>query len=245
MAAARATFSSLYQPLLLQIGLTDVTKNGKSAYVTWETDITDSEYLRPYVEKFFGGVAAFGRWVTWDQDMKIIGMHFRHSEPGDLTAYEDIFRCPVFFNSDQNMMEVPRGLVEHKMPQPNPALVTNIRQTLDRDLADLGKPLTAAREVFQVIRTLLVEQPPSIGRVAEIYGTTERTLRRRLKDEGTTYRDILENVRKEACEFELKRGTHSIADLAQSLGYSEQSAFTRAFKDWYGISPSQYIQTKC
>ena len=234
----------VYQPLLLQIGETDVSKRGDRAYVTWKTDIKEPEYLRPYVEKFFGGVAAFGRWVTWDQDMQIIGMHFRHSEPADLTAYEDIFRCPLYFNADEDIMEVPRGLVEHDMPQPNPALVANIRQIMDRDLAELETPLTAAREVFQIIRTVLVEGPPTIGRVADLYGTTERTLRRRLKDEGTTYRNLLEEVRKETCEFELKRGTHCILDLAQSLGYSDQSAFTRAFKDWYDMPPSQYIQTK-
>jgi AraC-like DNA-binding protein len=139
-------------------------------------------------------------------------------------------------------MEVSRELIEHQMPQPNPLLVANIRQILDRELADLGKPLTATREVFQIIRTRLVEEAPKIAHVADICGTTERTLRRRLKEEGTTYRNVLESVRKEACEFELKRGTHSIADLAHSLGYSDQSAFTRAFKDWYGVSPSQYIK---
>lgn len=232
----------VYQPLLLQVGLTDVEKKGDRAFVRWDTTVEDAAYLRPYVEKFFGGVAAFGRWVTWDQDMHIIGMHFRHDQPSDLTAYNDIFRCPLHFNAEHNIMEVPRSLVEHPMPQSNPALVANIRQTLDQDLAHLQEPQSAARDVFQIIRGLLPDALPSITRVAEIYGTTERTLRRRLKEEDITYRQVLENVRRETCEFQLKRGINSIADLAQTLGYSEQSAFTRAFKEWYGMPPSQYIQ---
>ena len=231
----------VYQPLLLQIGLTDVEKKGDSAFVSWESDISAPDYLRPYVEKFFGGVATFGRWVTWDQDMQMIGMHFQHSPPSDLTTYEDVFRCPVYFNSERNVMEVPRSLMEHPMPQPNPALVANIKLSMDRDLAELNKPLSASREVSQTIRAILIQGSPSIIRVAETLGTTERTLRRRLKGEETSYRDILETVRKETCEFELKRGTSAIASLAQALGYSEQSAFTRAFKEWYSMPPSQYI----
>ncbi len=73
-------------------------------------------------------------------------------------------------------------------------------------------------------------------------GTTERTLRRHLKDAGQTYRNLLEAARREACDVELRRGTTSVAALAQALGYSEQSAFTRAFKAWYGQPPSQYIK---
>lgn len=234
----------IYQPLLLQIGLTDIEKKGDKAFVTWKAHSGECEYLRPYVEKFFGGVATFGRWVTWDKDMEIISMHFRHDTPADLTAYEDVFKCPVYFNADENIMEVPRALVEHAMPQPNPALVASIRQILDRDLFTLQTPDSASREVFLIVRALLPEALPSIARVAESMGTTERTLRRRLNDENTTYRDILESVRREMCEFELSRGNGAIADLAQSLGYSEQSAFTRAFKTWYGVPPSQYIQSQ-
>jgi len=235
----------VYQPLLLQVGVTDVTKKANSAFVSWAApENSDPDYLCPYTEKFFGGVATFGRWVTWDQDMEIIGMHFRHSPPADLTAYEDVFRCPVYFNAPENVMEVPKALVEHPMPQPNPDLVANIKLKMNRDLAELDQPISAMREVFQIIRSQLAEGAPTIAKIANIIGTTERILRRRLQEENTTYRDILENVRRESCEFELQRGTYSMADLALALGYSEQSAFTRAFKSWYGMPPSQYIQAR-
>lgn len=233
----------IYQPLLLQVGRTDVHKKGARAFLSWQApEKVDAEYLRPYAEKYFGGVSTFGRWVTWDRNMEIIGMHFRHDAPSDLTTYRDVFKCPVYFNAAQDKMEVPRALVEHPMPQPNPDLIANIKLKMDRDLAELNLPVTAVREAFQVARHLLVNGAPNIAQVAEAIGTTERTLRRRLAEEGTSFRAVLENVRRETCKFELKRGARSMSELAKTLGYSDQSAFTRAFKSWYGMPPSKYMQ---
>lgn len=231
-----------YQPLLIQIGQTEILKDDTQAYITWDTELEDTAYLRPYVEKFFGGLAAFGRWITWDQDLTIISVHFCHAEPKTLTAYNDVFRCPLHFRAKRNMIVVSHKLIEHPMPQPNPALLANIREILDRDLADLNHPLTTARNVFLQIRSVLSKGQPSITDIAEALGTTERTLRRRLKTEEASYRRVLEDVRREACAFELNRGNISIPHLAKALGYLEPSAFTRAFKSWYGVPPSQYIR---
>jgi len=231
-----------YHPLFLQLGTTKVEKSTLKGCVTWESGLSAYEYMRPYTEKFFSSVATFGRWVTWDQDMSILSVHFTHSAPADLSAYKKVFNCPVHFNEPKNMLEVPVGLLEHSMPQPNPTLMATFKDRLDIQLSELDQPISTERETFQVVQSMLSESPPTIIRVAEAMGTTERTLRRRLKEENATFRDILEAVRREVCETKLQSGICSIATLAQNLGYSEQSAFTRAFKGWYGVPPSQYIQ---
>ena len=232
----------IYQPIMVQIGQADVEIKGNQAFVGLDSVHSDVNYLRPYLEKFFGGVASFGRWVTWDQDMAIQEMHFRHSKPADLTAYEDVFQCPVYFGAGRDVMIVPRDLVEHPMPQPNPELVESLKPLMKRDLVAIGQPITTRMEVLRLIRSTLMTGAPSIENIADRLGTTERTLRRRLKAEGTNYRALLEDVRRQACELELSRGVTKLTDLADALGYSEQSALTRAFKDWYGVPPSKYMR---
>lgn len=232
-----------YQPLLQEACQTDVTKAGDRAQITLDSrQPSDPEYMRPYVERFFGAVATFGRWVTWDQNLALSSVSFQHARPSDLSAYEKIFRCPLAFDAPRNAMTVPRALVELPMPQPNPALVRTISARLDVALTALGAPPTTTTETFTLIKAMLAEGAPSIGKVADALGTTERTLRRRLKDEGTTYSTVLEEARKDECELMMSRGITSPAVMSAGLGYSESSAFTRAFKSWFGVPPSQYLR---
>lgn len=232
-----------YQPLLQEACQTDVLKSSDFANVTLDSrQPCDPNYLRPYVERFFGAVASFGRWVTWDQSLQLTSVSFQHDAPPDLTAYKKIFACPLHFNAPRNEITVPRRLVELPLPQPNPALVESISERLNVALAALGTPLTTTAETFSLIKALLTDGAPSIGKVAEALGTTERTLRRRLKDEDTTYSAVLEAARKDECELMISRGITSPSVMSSALGYSESSAFTRAFKSWFGVPPSHYLR---
>lgn len=234
---------SAYQPLLQEACITDVTKNEDTASVTLDSrQPCDPNYLRPYVERFFGAVATFGRWVTWDQSLALSSVSFQCDAPANLSAHEKIFACPIYFNAPRNEVKVPRSLIEAPMPQPNPALVESISERLDLAMASLGAPLTTSAETFTLLKAMLAEGAPSLAKVTYAMGTTERTLRRRLKEEDTTYSAVLEAARKDECELMISRGVTSPAVLSAGLGYSESSAFTRAFKGWYGVPPSEYLR---
>lgn len=107
------------------------------------------------------------------------------------------------------------------MPSSDQSLAPRIRSTLlPRD----GRPV----------------EFPKIETVAEQFNMTPQTLRRHLKNESTTYRNIKENIRRDIAVNKVLRGTASIEDIACSVGYSETRAFTRAFHQWTGLSPLQY-----
>lgn len=234
-----------YQPLLQNIGMTDVLKKGDTAFVVLDTQPgTDPNYVRPYIERFFGAVATFGRWVTWDQGLAFKSVAFMHDAPADQSAYEATFKCKLSFNAERNSIAVSRTLIEHPMPQPNPGLVDSISIRLDKQLLELGSPVTSAREALSLIKVRLQEGVPSIVQIADAMGTTERTLRRRLKEEKTTYSQVLEAARRDVCELMISRGLKSPSALSEALGYSETSAFTRAFKTWYGMTPSEYLRKR-
>ena len=88
-------------------------------------------------------------------------------------------------------------------------------------------------EILNIIRS----QRPKIDIIANNLGISERTMKRHLKDQSTTYRAILERVKRRMCDELLDDGV-GLAQIAQNLWYSDQAAFTRAYKRWHGVTPS-------
>lgn len=99
------------------------------------------------------------------------------------------------------------------------------------------------REMVRTVRELLsrnLPAAPSLGDVARELGFSPRTLHRRLHDEGSSYRAIKDAVRREAALSRLEKSRDSVAQIAADLGYSEPSAFFRAFQAWTGRAPSAH-----
>lgn len=131
-------------------------------------------------------------------------------------------------------------------------------KTLDlairRDASDLAAFLEGApgkitmlyrrdRELARAVRELLARALPAAPTLAEAareLGVSTRTLHRRLAEEGTTFRGIKDALRREIAMARLERSDESVADIAAALGYSEPSAFFRAFQGWTGQAPTQY-----
>ena len=80
----------------------------------------------------------------------------------------------------------------------------------------------------------------SLELAAEIAETSPRTLRRRLREEGTSFHGILDRIRFEAAEERLREPTLSLAEVSADLGYADQASFTRAFRRWTGEPPAAY-----
>ena len=93
------------------------------------------------------------------------------------------------------------------------------------------------------IRHIILRVPgefPSEAAVADALAVSGRTLRRRLGDRGTSFRDLLDQVRSDLAQQYLRNSTPSVEQIAQLLGYSETTNFRRAFKRWIGLSPREY-----
>jgi AraC-like DNA-binding protein len=84
---------------------------------------------------------------------------------------------------------------------------------------------------------------PQVDLVADLYGMSAQTLRRRLHEEGTSFRSVIEGIRRDLSLRQLLKTKKTVSTIAASLGYSETRAFTRAFKQWTGMSPRDYRKT--
>jgi len=95
-------------------------------------------------------------------------------------------------------------------------------------------------QVKRALQDLLPTGEPNIGEVSRLLGTSSRTLQRQLFEAGTTFREILRDVRHDLALRYLRDRTCSITEVAFLLGFSETAAFSRAFKRWTGEAPSRF-----
>lgn len=167
---------------------------------------------------------------------------FAHDRPSNIGEHQRVFGVSPHFASGQNAIQLDPTVVELTNERADPHLA----DLLDRYAASMPpRPVvatTAAR-----VRQWLVEQhgngAPVAGQAARALAMSERTLHRRLREEDTTYRQVLEGFRHETAVSLLAERRHSIAEVAFLLGYSEISAFYRAFRRWTGQSPAAFRDT--
>lgn len=155
-------------------------------------------------------------------------------------AYRAFFGCPVQWHDSYVRVRFPLSYLTVPMPGRDPAL----RQLLDRQAGALLRALPAStaleRRLQQVLLRLLAEGSPTLEMAAAALHMSPRTLQRRLGAHGLSWQQWLDRSREELARQYLADPVLSLAEVALLLGFSEQSAFTRAFRRWTGLRPGQY-----
>lgn len=121
----------------------------------------------------------------------------------------------------------------------NPALARVNDEQVESYLASF-EDISTSRDVVGKIVERLQDGPPNQKQVAEALNVSNRTLQRKLKDEGTSFIDLLQDTRLQLAEKYLSQPQRSIVEIAYLLGFSEPSTFSRAFKRWTGQAPADY-----
>ena len=172
-------------------------------------------------------------------DFRLLGAQFRHAEPADLAPYQDVFACPLQFASDDYAIALPRTLGQAPLIQANPPLQQLLRQHAETLLARLPSASRSAR-VIGLLGEQLAHGEPDRAELARTLNLSERTLQRRLAEEGCSYQHLLADTRRQLAEQHLRDGRLPAAEIALLLGYSEPSVFFRAFRQWTGLTPGEY-----
>jgi len=167
-----------------------------------------------------------------------IAYGFPYAQPEDLSCYDGLGSERIRFQTDAMEIYFDPALLHRKLPGTSGEL----RSALDSYFAprQADSSASTSRLVEDIIRRLLPTGRCTLPRVADTLAVTGRTLQLRLRSEKTSFRDLLERVRREIATYHLRRGDMQMTQLAMILGYSELSAFSRSFKQWYGVSPRQW-----
>ncbi len=169
-----------------------------------------------------------------------IEVHFIYSPPADLAPYHQVFNdTRLRFNQPGSGILFDR----HILQRPVAGADINLLPILQRYLEELYPPSTEDPTFIDKVRDLIAESlhhgDPSLAEIASGLGMSKRTMQRRLAEHDRTFKQLLEDVRYQLSLQYLKKGI-SLIDISFLLGYSELSAFHRAFRRWTGSTPLGY-----
>lgn len=161
-----------------------------------------------------------------------------HRKPGNLTPYNIFFRAPIRFNSEDSALVLNKEWLKHKISSADPLLQHHLQ--LEADNLHKKQPRDFIHILQQQLRYALLNQQLSAADIAGQLGIHERTLHRRLKIHGTSFSYELEQIRFTISQQLLTETNESLTNIALALGYSNVSAFSRAFRQWSGKSPANW-----
>lgn len=167
-------------------------------------------------------------------------VHFEHSRPDSQVHHHRVFGSDLAFGQGWNAIVFDARDLERPMLRPDPLLEALMRQSMGFIAAKQTRAPTITDLVSAEIVKILPTGEPKLEDVAEGLRLPSWTLQRRLSNDGTRFSDLVDNVRKRLAESLVSEPGCAMSDLAFKLGYSEVSAFSRAFVRWFGMSPREW-----
>lgn len=168
-----------------------------------------------------------------------LAVHLVRPQPADPKPWHDVFRAPLYFGARENLLEFACADFDSHLDDANPELAQHNETVLNRTLEQLS-PLTWERKVRGAIELQLPEGEPSAERIAQNLHLSLRSLQRHLADEGCSYDLLLNQCRQNLALQHMREPGSSLSEIAYLLGFADTSSFSRAFKRWTGLTPSQY-----
>jgi AraC-like DNA-binding protein len=176
-----------------------------------------------------------------EQSIFPVSVAFKHNPPKKLDDYHNAFQCPVLFNQSHNVIAYTTEDLNLRTAKAdisiNKFLVERVEEETKGIKVNSNKLIA---DIQQLIEDALPSGIPSVVSIADILGMSARTFTRRLSEHGVTFRDLIQQKQEERAKFLLIKSDASIAQIAFETGFSEQSAFNRAFKRWTGKTPISY-----
>lgn len=177
--------------------------------------------------------------ALFDSDIKWESVDFQHAQPDYIDKYQKVFNCPLNFNQSHCQIVFERKYLELAPKQRNPYLGGAALEYANTMLKKLFRR-TYAEKVKGLIAQTISTGEADVDHIANQLNTSRQTLYRKLKAEGVSFQGLLEDVRFSAAKDQLKNSDRQLSEIAFSLGFSDLSAFSRAFKRWSGVTPKDY-----
>ena len=176
----------------------------------------------------------------------ILGAGTARTKPNakDLLIYNQYIDFDIQFDQPYNWIRMPSSIFRTQQKHGNRWAHKLYRvqayELMRKFYPDSGDVVARVKQIMMGYDA----QYPSVPEVAKMFGVSERTIRRKLDDANTSYRELIDEHKKNRALDMLSSSVISVNQLAESLGYAESASFLRAFKRWTGTTPKQYVKNK-
>lgn len=212
------------------------------AYLYRTTDIAPPERHQES-EEMLSTMMQVGRKLT-GVEWTPREVHFEHAQPENVSEHKRIFRAPVYFTKPLTKLIFDASLLTLPIVEADPILGSLLERQAEELLARSPKHGVFVNQVQQLIRESLPGGGARIETICRKLGSSSRSLQRKLREEGTSYQQLLEEIQRGLSEFYLRKPEIAICEVAYLLGFSEPSAFHRAFRRWTGLTPKAFRHTQ-
>ena len=201
--------------------------------------ITDRVSVQPQQHTLLVAVLMHMCRFNFGEELIPTEVNIARPRPDDASVIIDYFRCDVNFDAEVDSLTIARADADSELSSANKQIALMHDEMLMRYLVEIKKG-----DIVQQVQIIILDNLPD-GQVtdklvASELNLSERSMQRRLKEHKTTFRNLLDNVREMVAKQYIKNPMNRMSDIAFLLGFSEQSAFSRAFKKWTGKSPVEY-----
>jgi AraC-like DNA-binding protein len=170
-------------------------------------------------------------------------LHFTFPKPRSRTTDDTIFECRALYGQPENQLVFDAHWLDGRPNLGNAVTYAELCQLCDRLTSELELSIGIAGRVRSMISTNLVKHA-KFDSVARHLNMSSRSLRRKLQEEGTSFRELVDEVRAQVAIKYVRDTDLSIEDIASALGFNEASAFRHAFRRWTGSAPHEFRRTK-
>jgi len=201
---------------------------------------TVSNFSYHQIDAVMAVVASFMNWLLGRDDV-VLEVHLQHDFQEGLNQYNDFYKAPVLLNQSDNSLLFDSRLLKQRLPGFDANLASMHEQMANGQLKRLLDP-----SVVTLVQEQLIASGFEVNRdvIAKNMAMSGRSLQRKLQQEGSSFQQLLDELRHQRSLLLLQDKHLSLADVAQQLGFSESSTFYRAFKRWQGVTPGEYRQEK-
>jgi AraC-like DNA-binding protein len=213
-------------------------------YVSWifptDASVTYPDSLQRFLmEQLLTQLATHLRGVLEDDSYLPIRVALSYPAPGHTHLYKRYLGCPARFSQPMSELVYPRSILSAKPRMAHGLTWRTLQETCDRILGEVKTSTGIAGEVYQIIAST-PGHSPSMEIVARTIGITVRTLNRKLSAEGTSFSQILDDLRCNLAKEYLRTTKLSLEDISELVGFSDAANFRHAFHRWTGSTPARF-----